>query len=831
MISKPLALTLTAGALLAPTLSAQVTREDTADALEIISGLSLSIPTPPGPDDYAYAAQLLSIAMDLDPSDPDLARSLVLATWSSGDHQGVIDATRKVVQLDPQDTVAQLRLISSIINDKQTVEERLALYERFVSDDASLIDPSVRSRLMLDAALLERERGNDTEFVVKLRKAARLDSTHKEAQSLLAQTVGARTEDNAALMRLQLRVFYADPLDPHVHFALAKLCALEGATDSAWRFLNNGIRIFQIDQGKTPPSLREQQLSLLWQYEGPQSILDQLNPNLEDERAVLQAQIDKRIEDNEPIDDLDDPRDIRYEAGIDRIRLLAAHILGDQETIDSTLADLERGLFKVNEQITEKLKERGADRIALLRSYLKEIVTLQTYRAIVGVDSEIIKADVDRIVERAPDFAPIFKPFEPFSMFAEGQYELARETASTKLSQSASRDLLIALCSDKLGDTERAIEEYLQLTRTYPLQAAGSIGRSRLTELKPDLDQTTEAGKEMSRLEKDIPVWIDEMITRPENTMRLTMRPGASAFSAIEPASVSVSIQNLTSIPLALGPANPIDSNLLIVPGFREHTDYFTGTPKARVIDMGRKLRLKPLETVTVTTDPDSVQTKWLMRTQPAATIRQRWRALQGFKALPIGGLINSPFALTAETQIVERRRIDSIAEPVEDIIAAIRSGDSRAMELAVAGASAILYEPRRRPELTKSDLEDITQACWERYERESPATRAWLLATLPTKAASPTIRDFDQRVSESLTAASLAGDPIDTAELAAALATRADDANSPLIEVALTHDDPRIRSIAAYLHQRLNDIQRVYATIDQPFSTFTPANRKGNGR
>jgi hypothetical protein len=830
MITRAAASALLATTIHAPIATAQVTPAKSADALEVVSGLALSIPQPPGPDDYAFAAALLSIATDLDPDDPDLARSLVLASWSAGDQQGVIDATRDIVRLDPDDTVAQLRLISAIINEKQTIEERLALYNRFSSDDASLIDPSVRSRLLLDAALLERERGNAEGFLVNLRKSARLDSTHKEAQSLLAQTLGDRTEDNAALLRLQLRVFYADPLDPHVHIAIAKLCAREGATDSAWRFLNNGIRIFQMDQGNTPASLREQQLSLLWQYEGPQAILDQLNPTLYDERGTLMAQINARRELNEPIDDLGDPRDIRYDAGIDRIRLLAAHILGDQETVDSTLADLERGLMKFNEQINEQLKERGADRMALLRAFLKEIVTLQTYRAIVGVDPEIIKNDVDRIVARAPDFEPIFKPFEPFSIYAEGNYELARQTATDKLAPSASRDLLIAFCSDKLGETDRAIEEYLQLTRAYPLQAAGSIGRSRVAELRPGLDQTTEVGREMSRLEKDVPLWIDEMITRPQNTMRLTMRATERAFSSIDPARVTIELQNITSIPLAVGPANPIDSNLLIIPGFKEHTDLFTGTPKARVIDMGRKLRLKPLETITFTTDPDSIQTKWLMRAQPASTFRQRWRALQGFKALPIGGLINSAFSLTTETDMIERRRIDAVAAPLEDLLTSIRTGDSRAMEQAVASASAILYEPRRRPELTSADLARFADACWERYERETPWARAWMLSTLPTQATAPSIASFDLRVSESLTAASLAGDPIDPAEFAAALATRAADANSPLIEVALTHDDPRVRTIAAYTRDQLNDIQRVYATIDQPFTTFTPTQTRGYG-
>ena len=801
---------------------AQVSPEHASDSMEMVAQLDLGLNEPVTPHDYELAMHLMSMAMELDPSDANLARSIAQAAWSCADYEQVIAATRDIVRLDPQDTVAQLRLISAMINRSQTVNERIAAYERFVGEGAKSIDPSVRSRLLLDKALLHREQGSESEFLKALRASAKLDSTNKEAQSLVAQHYSRVIDDPAVLMQLQLRILYADPLDPHVHIAIARMCAAEGATDIAWRYLNNAIAIFKIDSGTVPDQLQEQQLSLLWQHEGPQAILDKLNPTLADERATAKARIEARIAAHEPFDDIMQPSEIRYDPGIDRIRLMAARILDDQETVDSVLLDLERGLVSYYMNMKGQMSQRGANRGALLGSYLGEVVTFQTMRAISGVDEKEIEDDITRILENAPELEPFFRPFEPFSAFAGGRYQEALDAATGKLGRSGPRDLLIAMSAERLGRTTDAINLYTELTRDYPLDATGSVARSRLEVLKSGESLTTEAGAKMQELGNNIPGWIDQMITTPENTMTLSMSPLKNSFGPGERAQVEIRLKNLSTLPMALGSANPIDSNLLIVPGFRELETNFRGKGRSSVVDLGRKFRLNPLEEITIRVDPDTPQTRWLIHNQPQSVVRQRWRALQGFKPMFSGGLINSPFALTCETPLITRGVLAEATMSTEDLIASINDESPGRLRKGVLGAAAILLKPETRPELTDADISQIVDALWERYLSSDTPTRIWMLGTLPTRVAARKLESFDERVRQQLISDSLIDTEISAQLVAMVMMTRVESAGSAVFDMAQMHSDPRLKLIADRIDDRIRGLKPMYAGTDDPFRAFS---------
>ncbi len=802
---------------------AQVSGQLASDAVETVAGLDLSLNEPVTPEDYELAMYLLAMATDLDPSDTDLARSLVEAAWLAGDQESVIRATRLVVRNDPRDTVAQLRLISSIINRQQTAEARVKAYERFLGPEGQSIDPAVRSRLMLDLALLERERGNDTEFLVALRKSAKLDPSHKAAQSLVAQQYSHQIEDAATRMRLQMRVLNSDPLDPHVHLSIARMCAAEGATDAAWRFLNNAIRIYKTDVGQVPSLLQEQQLSLLWQYEGPDAIIEELNPSLADERATLKARIESRLAASEPIDDLQRPEEIRYDRGIDQIRLLAAFSLGDQETVDSVLIDLRNGLNAFYEEAQERMKQRGANRMQILAEYLKEVVGYQTMRAIVGIEQEVIETDMKRIIENAPELEPFFQPFEPFSRFAGGEYEIAKKQATDTLARSGPRDLIIAISSERLGQTDEAIEIYTQLTLDYALEAAGAYARTRLEELTAGESQITEEGELMQELASNIPQWFEKMITNPENTMALNIVPTKDSFEHGEHAGLRIELTNRSTLPLSLGSSSPIDSNFLIVPGFREIQSRFRGTGSAKVLDLGRRLRLKPLETVTFEIDPDTVQTRWLIHSQPQSVVRQRWRALQGFKPLPRGGLVNSPFGLVSETSLVTRKVLPEAKASVTALVDGIGSTEHERFRRSVAGITSVMYRPDLRPDLGESDFDQVIEALWNAYENADTTTKIWMLGKLPVRATAPALDSFDQRVQQALTSDSLIDPEIDSTLVTMVLMTRVREADSPIFDVAEVHPDTRVRRIAELVKQRIEQFEQSYVEVNQPFTTFVP--------
>lgn len=802
--------------------SAQVSAERASDCVEMVAGLDLGLNEPVKPADYELAMNLLNMGLGLDPEDADMARQVVQAAWNAGDNEALIDATRMVIRSDPKDTVATLRLISAIVNREQTVEGRIASYNRFLGERGEGIDVTVRSRLMLDLALLERERGNESGFLSALRKSAKLDPANKEPQSLVSQNYSRTIAEASTLLRLQLRVLYADPIDPHVYITIARLCAVEGATDAAWRFLNNGIDIFKIDVGITPPILQEQQLALLWQHEGPQAILDELNPSLADERAVNALKIEARKEADEPFDDITPPEDIRYEAGIDRIRLLAASILEDQETVDSVLLDLRRGLVSDMETMKEQMNIRGVNRGVLLGEYLRKVVSFQTMRAIVGVDHSVIKEDIDQMIEVSPELEQFFRPFEPFSEFAKGNFARAKEIAQDSLDPSVSRDMLLARSTEQVGDTDEAIELYIQMTRDYPLKAAGAMARSRLKELTNGAQLRTEEGTKMEEIARRVPAWFDQMIQHPENTMDLSIVPSKISYEPGEVAKLRIRVTNLSTLPLGLGGTHPIDSNLLIVPGFSESERGFRGIGRARVVDLGRRFRLDPLESLVIELEPDSVQSRWLIQNQPQSVVRQRWRALQGFQPSPNGGIINSPFGLVSETQLVGREVLGEASASADIIIESIRSPETNAFERGVLAASAVLLKPEIRADLSPEDFARIVDALWDRYVSGDVPTKVWMLGTLPTKLAAGPIESFDERVQQELVAESLINPEIEPVLVAMVLITRVESMSSPVIEVANAHDDPRLGLMAQLVVERIENIEPMYAGVDNPLEAFS---------
>ena len=802
--------------------SAQISPKRAADSVEMVASLDLGLNEPVSPADYELAMYLLDMGLGLDPSDADLARSVVEAAWGAGDHDAMIEATRSVIRNDPRDTVAQLRLISGLINREQTVEGRLEAYERFIGDGAGSIHATVRSRLMLDKALLERERGNEPGFLSALRGAAKLDTANKEAQSLVSQHYSRTIKETSTLMRLQLRVLYADPLDPHVHITIARMCAAEGATDAAWRFLNNGITIYTIDTGLTPAIIQEQQLSLLWQYEGPQAILDSLNPQLADERAMSTAQIEARVAADEPYDDITPPEDLRYGEGIDEIRLLAAYIIHDQETVDSVLLDLKRGLADYNEEMEEMMQVRGANRTAILGAFLNKVVSYQTMRAIVGVDHVLIARDIDTFLQASPEFETFFRPFEPFSKYAAGDYQGAIDAAYDRLSESSPRDLLIALSTEKLGKIDEAVELYVDLTHNYPLMSTGALARSRLAELMEGRDLRTEEGIKMQALADGVPEWFDKMIRNPENTLDFQIEPTKTSYLPGEETRIRIRVSNQSTLPLSLGSSHPIDSNVLVVPGFREIDGDFVGVGRSNVVDMGRRFRLEPLEDMVIEVQPDAAQTRWLLQNQQQSVIRQRWRALQGFQPGIRGGLINSPFSLVSETQLVERQVLGESIMPVDGLIKSIMAADETTFVRGVLGASAVLLKPGQRGDLVEGDLERIVEALWDRYSSGDTTTRVWMLGTLPVKLAAPALKSFDQRVQQSLVADSLIDPDLEPVLVAMVLMTRIEAGGSPALDIGLNHSDPRIAMIARTVFQRIDNLEPMYAGVDNPFEAYT---------
>lgn len=801
--------------------------------------LDLRLHESPSPLDYELTANLLSIASDLDPTHAETAREMAQAAWLAGDQVLMLDATRRVIAIDPKDSVAQLRLISANINTKQTVEGRRAIYDRFLSDAGQAIDPAVRSRLALDAALLERESGNTVGFIERLHQATRLDVTNKSAASLAAQFYASIRRNPVTILDYQIRLLNADPLDANVQLTIARMLAAQGALQPARRFLKNASALFRFETGEIPQSVEEIRIGVQWQLDGPGEVMQQLNAMLEEQRATAQARIEAYREQLLPTDSLPTPESIRYPLGVDRMRLFAAFAQGDERRVRSVITDIERTLGQRVNQLLASASQPGANPGVILTQVVQSITELQGLRALVGLDAERIRSEMAGITERQPVLARGLAPVESIILYAEGEYEQALQKSEPYRNIPVVA-MMRARGLEQLGREQEAAQLYIGFARQNAVNAFGAYARTRLRALGREGEIVTDAGEQMTVIADKVPAWIDEIIERPGSFHFLGIEPSKRTYREGEQPTLTIRLQNTAPIPMALGPNAPIDSRMLIEPvGVKTQNNGFIGDPRPRVVQLDHRLRLEPLEEVEVEVVADSATTDWLLDLQPGVSMRQRWRLIQNYRPrvsdsainqtrtrsnARVFGITNSPLGLTAETPVVQRLGLAVFrAEPAQ-LIEMLSREDADARRRAVLALNARLMNPNPDERPDPSTTDKIVGALNDAYTAAPLAERAAMLLTLPQRHQVPQMIAFDDHVAASLLSDALIDSEADPVLLACALLTRTDDPEAPIFETLRHVNDERVERIASIVRSRLRENRPIIGTVGPGFDAMTPS-------
>lgn len=800
--------------------------------------LDLRLQESPSPGDYELASYLLEMGLALSPDDAELARDFAQAAWLAGDEARMLAATRQVIRMDPGDTVAQLRLISARINQEQTIEGRKALYDRFLGEGGVSLDPSVRSRLALDAALLEREAGNTTAFIERLHQATRLDPSNKAAASLAAQFYASVRDDKSVWMDYKIRLLMADPLDPNLHLSIAQMLSGEGALAASERFLQNANDLYALETGEESSSIREMRLALEWQVYGADKPIGPLNAELNDSRAAAQARIDAYIEAQLPTDSLPDPLGIRYTLGINKLRILAAHAEKEEELVRSVLNDIEAIILGEIAQIVQMASAPGANANALLPQVVVRMLDLNTMRAIVGLDAEKIREELAALQEQVPSAAAQFAQVEPMALFAEGRFE-EYLAATEGFEGNKAFALIRAQCFEAIGRTDEAVDLYTQIAHSSSLDAFGAFSHTRLQQLDAADRVLTDEGRAMAQIVDRVPDWVERMIERPSSYQVLSIEHADRIYHEGERPKITIKLQNTAPIPLSVGPNAPISTRMLVEPvGVATQSNNFVGTPRAKVVQMDTRLRLMPRESLSVTVYADSVSTDWLIEQQPGVSMRERWRVIQGFRVRladeaakqqqarsgqPVFGIINSPLGLTAETRVVQRLGLRTARADASELISLLAGPDRDGHRRAVTAIGARLINPLDGG-FSEPKLEGIVAALNDLYTRSDEPTRAAMMLALPQRHQHPAMIGFDDHVVSLLLSDSLIESRVDPVTLACALLTRTDAQDSPVFETLANVSDPSVHRIAEIARSRLQSGLPILGTVGPGVEAMTPS-------
>lgn len=760
--------------------------------------LDLRLHPEPTDEDFEIADILFSIAQERLPGDAELARRRVEAAYRRGDADALREATRTLVRIDPNDTVATLRLISMRIGDLQTAERRLAAYQRYLDEGRAVLDASVRSRLALDAALLAREQADEERFTSLLIQASRLDPTNKEAAAVAAAVFAERfPDDPGGAMELSANLLLSDPHDPNVHFSIARQCAQQGLFDQAERFHSMGRRLLDGETGRTNFSRNLERILLTWHRRGPQAPIAELGESLAQSRYRAQQRIEALRERGLPTADELQPEDVRLALPLERIRVLASLAAGDE-------AELDRSLRDAAASVDTFLGELGSpgNRPAGLSERDAQSQTLELGRELLGMYYWAGRHEAEALSRWAQ--TPLLRGDRPDSVLVAWRRALrGEEDAIGELEALAERDsrALGALSTLAIasGDRERALPSLRALAKADPYSPISAWARTVAMSINAEDPARGEHTGDMERFVRSIPSWLDRMTESPNAFMSVDARFDGSRLDPLDPLRLVLRVRNISPVPLGVGSGRPISGRFIIMPTIEIGTRGRQLRVLPEVFELDNRLRLRPRESVEVTIWADAGYTGWMGSVHLSEMQRIRARAVQGFRfagGMPVAGQL----ALTSETEAISRRPLSLARGEFSELIEAIASCTDETAPAVGAAVRARLLTDIEDLRLGEAERQNLAGSLLRRLNAlGTDGLLSWVVM-LPSGQMAHELGPLDNALRSRLQSDD---DPL---MVAAAMVTRTARSNDPLLDPDREWDDPRLERLAALLRERLGD-------------------------
>ncbi len=732
--------------------------------------------------DYAIVGLAYELAQTIRPGVSEFLRRRIDAWHEAGDNEEVLRATAQLLTLEPNDTVALLRLISARIARVQRAEDRLAMYDRLTGRDGESIPPSVRSRLALDAALLSRERGDDAGFAARLALATSLDPANKDAAVLAAETVLAVSTDPIARAEVLLNLILADPLDPAAHYRFARELREQGAFTAAVRFQAHAERLY-VQTGYSA-SLDESIESIVgqWQLQGADRILELLQGIETNARETRRQQIAYAqaagVDPGPPLEEY------RLDPKLELVRLAANLALDRKEaaqaSLNAILAELDAQLERLSnppEGYTKPTPEQIEQR------RLENLATGLLARLWCGADSEGASVALEELKANGSLTGAALKRFEAMLAFRNGDNQTAIASLTQLSGADVQADIALAEALLAKGDRNRAIATLARVALEHRSSLPGAYARSRVQTLLGQPVLPTQDAKRVEEYCARLPAWIDDMVASPRSFIFVTAKHVADRGAIVDSQWLRVAIKNLGRVPLALGPGRAISSRLLLTPSLGvQGVAPPTSGVKPEIVELDRKLTLRPGESVESDVWVGHGQIgAFLDSVAPAYTIR--WQVTQNFAINREGGFTAGPLSVTTDSGIRTRAAIGLSGDTPDAVAKALPASQGDTLleiffftrALALTAAS---YDPPDTQ--ATADAEALTKAVAARYPSLTEGERVLAVLILaPAFKAQPFA--LDELASN---------DPSPYVRLAYLL-TRAPEATDPAYASTIENPDP----------------------------------------
>lgn len=702
-----------------------------ADGLARMSLIILRDIPSPSADDYRVSAMGLRIAQRLCPGgvDEELLRLEREAWKAAGDHDEALELTRKLVRIAPDDAVALLTVLSSRIHALQDSDQRLAAYDRLLGAEGKALDPAIRSRLSLDAALLARENGDEAGFVRRLTDATTLDATNKDAAVLYATYFLDRATNALERADLLGNIILAGPTDVNAYNNLAselfQKCAFRGAT----RFYDCATNlILAAGEQLTIDDIFDRFLAT-WMAEGPQACEKQLQTMLDERLASVVA-----MRNQMKASGLDPgpESEVRLPTRFEILRLAMAFAAGDREKLEKSIQSMAAVVAEQSEMIdgrespfNDLTEEQAA---STKQQFRLELIFARLWA---GVQVDEAEADFKEMLEAESSIdigATATERFNAMIAVRRGNVDDGLARLNALAGQDLASALGAAIALEAAGRRDEAIRAYARIALNNANSAIGAAARGRLeTLVGQPLGQTPDAIA-LDKWAADFAPWLNSISEGPRRFMSLKARHVEPQVSLFERIQIEIRLRNSSRWPLALGPEAAINSRIMLTPRV---TVMGKDTPEMsmpEVLDVARRLRLSPGEELSVKVWADRGSVGTLAQLTATRATRIRWRLLQGYRMDAERQFLPGALSLSCETDLVS---IESFADMTnEELITAISSAEGRRFceALLIAQGSGARRLPGESPQQNMERRKAFAEALAGHIEQRSEYERLWSL-------------------------------------------------------------------------------------------------------
>jgi hypothetical protein len=672
---------------------------------------------------------MLEDALKLAPDNPFLWRlaldyAVTLEDGSPEASAMLRQALSKLSKLEPDDESIRLRRLLAVVEDKQTFEERAALYRQLLAPDSvQRIGRGVAARLAFDFALLLRRNGDQSGFEGELIHALDLDPYFPEAAEFAAGYFRMNAPDPAAEASALRQALLANPTREPAALGLAELCLKSGAYRAAASILNVEASILETDFPDLDFDAILTDLVIASWGSGDKLTASAAAQKRQDS---LNRVFRQTLERQGTTLSVEDRRKLAYPMSMQLASAYAALVHSDAP---EAVAGPIKGVQVSTETTIRAMEEGGASaeekaRLALEGAFVQ-----------LWLDGDVAFAK-DQI-RNAAGFAPLSDVaqarFDGWIALREGDAARAKELLGPIAEQDVGARLGLALAEEKSGDVKAAARHLLEVARANPAAVIGLWSRDRLRRLLgAEIDVIPNAADVESA--SQLPPDFLDLMSGAAGKILLRIQPRTANIAPWDPMIFDIEISNRSRWPLAITPDGPVADTATVtanvnVPGQRG------SLPPFALLSLNRRFAIPPGESMKVPVDISLTDASFAMRDDALSGAFVSIHPIVNWRTTD-RGLEPGPLGVEAESPLIHVRGEKISVEWIEQSKAMLRDTSRTPDPERMAAFAGLLLraskEPTRLTPEERSALEGTGELLADAARRLWPEARAWLIYAIP---------------------------------------------------------------------------------------------------